>query len=99
MNEGTRIWAKYAGVLVVIIARKNSEYNEEPSITHQFDVGAAWENLVLEASIRGIVAHGMEGFDYQKARKDVSIPDNFDVMAMIAIGKRGSIEKLPPKLK
>ncbi len=99
LNEGNRIWAKDAGVLVVIISRKNFEYNEKPSITHQFDAGAAWENLALEASIRGIVAHGMQGFDYQKARQNLNIPDNFDVMAMIAIGKRGPIEKLPPKLQ
>src|SRR6187401_2753269 len=56
--EGNKIWAKDAGVLIVIISRKNFEYNEKPSITHQFDTGAAWENLALEASIRGIVAHG-----------------------------------------
>jgi nitroreductase len=99
LNEGNRTWAKDAGVLVVIISRKNFEYNEKPSITHQFDTGAAWENLALEASIRGIVAHGMQGFDYQKAKEDLNIPDNFDVMAMIAIGKRGPIEKLPTKLQ
>jgi nitroreductase len=99
LNEGNRTWAKDAGVLVVIISRKNFEYNEKPSITHQFDTGAAWENLALEASIRGIVAHGMQGFDYQKAKDILNIPDSFDVLAMIAIGKRGLIDKLPPKLQ
>jgi nitroreductase len=99
LNEGNRIWAKDAGVLVVIVSRINFEYNEKPSVTRQFDAGAAWENLALEASIRGIVAHGMQGFDYQKAREDLNIQANFDVMAMIAIGKRGPIEKLPRKLQ
>ncbi|WP_458746376.1 nitroreductase family protein [Candidatus Nitrosocosmicus sp. T] len=99
LNEGNMTWAKDAGVLVVIISRKNFEYNEKPSITHQFDTGAAWENLALEASIRGIVAHGMQGFDYQKAKDILNIPDSFDVLAMIAIGKRGPIDKLPPKLQ
>ena len=46
-------------------------------------------NLALEASSRGLVAHGMQGFDYERARADLQIPDNFDVMAMIAIGKEG----------
>ena len=55
--------------------------------------------MALEASIRGIVAHGMQGFDYQKTRENLKIPENFDIMAMIAIGKRGPIEKLPPKLQ
>jgi hypothetical protein len=41
----------------------------------------------------------MEGFDYERARVDLGIPDNFDVMAMIAIGKRGPRENLPSKLQ
>ena len=66
--EGNKVWAKNAAVLVVVISRKNFEHNEKPSITHQFDAGAAWENLALEASTRGIVTHGMQGFDYEKTR-------------------------------
>jgi nitroreductase len=99
LSEGNRTWAKDAAVLVVIISRKNFEYNEKPSITHQFDAGAAWENLALEASIKGIVSHGMQGFDYDKARKDLEVPSDFDVMAMIAIGIRGPPENLPPNLR
>ena len=97
--EGNKVWAKNAAVLVVIISRKNFEYNEKPSITHQFDTGAAWENLALEASTRGIVTHGMQGFDYEKTRKNLKIPDDCDVMAMIAIGIRGPPENLPPNLQ
>lgn len=99
LYEANQVWAKDAAVLVSVISRKNFEYDERPSITHQFDAGAAWENLALEASLRGIVTHGMEGFDYERARVDLGIPDKFDVMAMIAIGKRGPKENLPPKLQ
>jgi len=55
--------------------------------------------LALEAFSRGIVAHGMQGFDYDKARIDLVIPDDFEVMAMIAIGKKGPREGLPPELQ
>jgi nitroreductase len=99
LNEGNKIWAKDAAALVVVLSRKNFEYNEKPSITHQFDSGAAWENLALEAASQGIVTHGMQGFDYERARQELNVPDNFDVMAMIAIGKRGPRENLPPKLQ
>ena len=97
--EGNKIWAKNAALLVVVISRKNFEFNEKPAITHQFDAGSAWENLSLEASSRGIVAHGMQGFDYKKAGVDLGIPPDFEVMAMIAIGKKGSTEILPPELQ
>jgi len=41
----------------------------------------------------------MQGFDYQKARDRLEIPEGFDVMAMIAIGKKGPKENLPPNLQ
>jgi nitroreductase len=99
LAEANKVWTKNAAVLVVVISRKNFEYNEKYSITHQFDAGAAWENLALEASSRGLVSHGMQGFDYEKARIDLEIPDNFDVMSMIAIGKKGPKENLPLELQ
>jgi len=97
--EPNKVWAKDAAVLIVVAASKNFEYNGKFSISHQYDAGAAWENLALEASAKGLVAHGMQGFEYQKARVDLDIPDSFDVMAMIAIGKRGPKENLPTELQ
>jgi len=97
--DANKIWAKNAALLVVVISRKNFEYNGKPARTHQFDAGAAWENLALEASSRGVVAHGMQGFDYEKSREDLGIPADFEVMAMIAIGKKGPKENLPPELQ
>jgi nitroreductase len=99
LYDGNRIWAQNAAVLVVVIARKNFEVNEKPSPTAVYDTGAAWENLALEGSLRGLVVHGMQGFDYEKARKELNIPDNYDVCAMIAIGKKGRIEDLPANLQ
>jgi nitroreductase len=96
-----KIWAKDAAVLIVVVSKKEFEYIGKviPSITHQFDTGAAWENLALEATSRGLVVHGIAGFDYERARRDLGIPNTYEVLAMIAIGKRGLKESLPPALK
>jgi len=99
LADGNKSWAKNSALLVVVISRKNFEFNEKPARTYQFDAGSAWENLALEAFSRGLVAHGMQGFDYDKARIDLVIPDDFEVMAMIAIGKKGTREGLPPELQ
>ena len=98
LAEGNKTWAKNAAVLVVVISRKNFEHNEKPSRTNMYDTGAAWENLALQGSINGLVAHGMQGFDYDKARTALNVPDNYEVCAMIAIGKKGNKEDLPEKL-
>ena len=72
------------------------DYNGKPSITHSFDAGAAWENLALQGSLMGLVTHGMEGFDYEKAKKELEIPDEYQVEAMIAIGRPGRKDKKLP---
>ncbi|MFI5416305.1 MAG: nitroreductase family protein, partial [Nitrososphaerales archaeon] len=92
-------WCANASVLVVIVSRKNFEHNGQPSITHQFDTGSAWENLAIQAVSQGLVTHAMAGFDYEKARKDLAVPVDFEVVAMIAIGKRGLKEKLSAELQ
>jgi nitroreductase len=92
-------WCADASALVVIVSRKNFENNGKPSITHQFDTGAAWENLAIQAVSQGLVTHAMAGFDYEKARRDLVVPDDYEVVAMVAIGKRGPKEKLSTELQ
>lgn len=99
MGEFNQSWTKNAAVLVVVISRKTFEFNNKPAVTHSFDTGAAWENLALQATSMGLVAHGMEGFDYAKAKQVLGVPDDYQVEAMIAIGKRGKKEDLPKELQ
>jgi len=97
--EANKVWAKNAAVLVVFISRKIFDHNDEPSITHSYDAGAAWENFALQGCRQNLVVHGMEGFDYERARTDLRIPDEFQVEAMAAVGKPGPKELLPEKLR
>ena len=92
-------WAKNAAALVIVASKKTFDHNGKPSRTHSFDTGAAWENLALEASSRGLVAHGMEGFDYEKAAEAINLPEDHEIHCMIAIGKPGRKEDLPEKLQ
>ena len=92
-------WARNAAVLVVFISRKTFAYNNQPSITHSYDTGAAWENFALQGFQQNLVVHGMEGFDYERARKELRIPEEFQVEAMAAVGKPGPKELLPEKLQ
>ncbi|HSX38278.1 MAG TPA: nitroreductase family protein [Chlamydiales bacterium] len=93
-NKG---WCVKAAVLGLFFSRTTFEKTNKPSHTHAFDSGAAWGNLCLEGSSRGLVVHGMEGFDYEKAKQ--LIPENHEVHAMFAIGKRASKSSLSPELQ
>ena len=96
--DANKMWAKNAAVLVVFISRKNFDHNDEPSVTHSYDCGAAWENFALQGFHQDLVVHGMQGFDYDRARTELLIPDEFQVEAMAAVGKPGPKESLPEKL-
>jgi nitroreductase len=99
MGEFNQSWTKNASALVVAISGKNFEHNGKPAVTHSFDTGAAWMAMALEGAWRGYVVHGMEGFDFEKARKSLNIPDDYQVEAMIAVGKRAPVDQLPPDLQ
>jgi len=99
MVEFNQSWAKNAALLLVIISKNTFLHNGKPAHTHSFDTGAAWMNLALEGSSRGYVVHGMEGFDYDKAKKVLGIPDDYTVEAMAAIGKLAAKETLSKELQ
>lgn len=99
LEKGNQIWVKNAQVLVLVISKKTFDYDDRPSITHGFDTGAAAQNMSLQAAFLNIICHGMEGFDYQKAREAFVIPQDYEVMAMFAMGKLGNKESLPEKLQ
>lgn len=90
-------WCDQAAILGLIFSRTTFEKNNKPSHTHAFDTGAAWENLCLEGTSRGLVVHGMEGFDYEKAR--LLIPKDHEVHAMFAVGKKAVKTVLPLELQ
>lgn len=96
---GNQAWTVNAAALVVVISKNTFYHNEKPARTHSFDTGAAWMALALEGTARGYVVHGMEGFDYEKARTSLEIPDGYTVEAMVAIGKRAPKEKLSAELQ
>lgn len=92
-------WCKNAAVLVIVVSRTKFERNSKPNQTHSYDTGAAWQNLALEGSSRGYVVHGMQGFDYKKAKNTMQLPEDYQVEAMIAGGKRAPIDQLPVEIQ
>ena len=97
--EPNRVWAKNAAALIVVISNTKFDHNGKDSPTHSLDAGAAWQNLALQAWFKGYVAHGMQGLDYQRAQKELEVPKEFKVEAMVALGKQGPREALPAELQ
>lgn len=103
LNEFNQSWAKNAAALVVIVSKETmavpGKTEEVPSHSHSFDAGAAWANLALQAVRLGWQAHGMVGFDRERALSELRVPAGYRVEAAVAIGKPGDKAQLPEALQ
>jgi nitroreductase len=97
--EGNQAWCKDAAILCVILTHKVFTKNGKPNPVHLFDSGCAFENLALQGTIMGLVVHGMQGFDFDKARTALNVPDDYAVAAMFAVGRPGNPSDLPEQLR
>lgn len=91
---GNKSWCHNAAALIVVVSKTTFD-SGKPSRTHSFDAGAAWISVALQGFSMGLVVHAMEGFDYERARTELSIPEEYAVEAMIAVGRPGNPEDLP----
>jgi len=99
LSSGNQAWCKNAGVLIVTVSKKTFDFNGKPYPTHSYDTGAAWYSFALQGTMMGLAVHGMMGFDYERAAKELGIPEEYQVEAMAAVGRPGSREDLPPALQ
>ena len=92
-------YAKRAPILICAITKKTYSDNGNSNRLYFHDLGAANENMFLEAFNQGLIMHEMGGFDLQKARELFNVPADYDVGIMIAIGYQDGYHVLPERLK
>ena len=92
-------YAKRAPILICAITKKTYSENGNPNRLHFHDLGAANENMFLEAFNQGLIMHEMGGFDVQKAREIFNVQEDYEVGIMIAIGYQDTYHVLPDRLR
>lgn len=99
LAEGNRVWCKNAGLLCVIVAAKTFARNGKPNPVYSFDCGSAFMSIALQGAALGLVVHGMAGFDADKARRELGVPETYAIEAMFAAGYPGDPAQLPEALR
>lgn len=99
LNDGNKIWAKDAGLLIVSLARKNFTRFDSTNSHAMYDLGAANALLSLQAVELGLQVRQMAGFHKSKAVENLNVPDTYEVGVFIAVGYPGDPETLPEFLK
>jgi nitroreductase len=94
-NQG---WNGSVPVLIAVTAHTLTSKGEVNRCA-PYDAGAAALSLVLQAHALGLGAHQMSGFDVNAFRSGFAIPNDVEVIAMIALGHYGDADKLDPVLR
>ncbi|WP_442581201.1 flavin reductase [Mesorhizobium sp. ASY16-5R] len=101
LSNTNRSWAFRAAALVVFLSQDWLDFGggPVPSPTHSFDTGAAWMSFALQAFLSGWHTHGMAGFDHERLRDVLGVPEGFRINAVAAIGRIGDSAMLTDKLR
>jgi nitroreductase len=99
LKESNQVWCRNAAALLVFASVTVNPKTGTPLKTHSYDTGSAWVSVALQGSLKGLVVHGMAGFDYDQARQRLDIPGDWTVEAMAAVGRPGRVEDLPEHLR
>jgi nitroreductase len=94
--ERNLLWAQHAPVLVLVAAKLYERPGKE--YTSFYDTGMATANLLTQAVALGLATHPMGGFDVDKARTELDIPEKYEPLVMIALGYPGTLDQLPTTL-
>ena len=97
--EFNQSWAKSAPVLILSVASNKFAHNGTPNGYALHDTGAATAYLTLTAWTLGLRTHSMGGFDQAKARAAFTIPDDYLIGAVTALGHPGDGTELPEAIK
>jgi nitroreductase len=99
LNEGNKVWAKDAPLLIVSLARKHFTSFSGPNLHSMYDLGGANSFLSIQAVELGLQVRQMAGFYHEKMQQNLNIPEAYELGVIMAVGYPGDPETLPENLK
>ncbi len=87
-------WARNAPLIFAVASQPEDDCQIYQREYHQFDVGLAVSQLVLQATELGLIAHPIAGYSPKKVAKVLEIPSPYLVIALVICGYPGEDDSL-----
>jgi nitroreductase len=87
LSKGNK-WAELASMIVAVFSRPEDDCRIGDRVYNLFDVGMATATMILRATELGLVAHPIAGFSPKKVREILGIPDDYQVITLVNVGKK-----------
>ena len=99
LMDSNKIWAHKAPLLILVFCLTQTSDGREIR-TAQFDTGAAWMSLAIQARYMGLYTHAMGGIHRDKAIEFMGKQKSkYESICAIAVGYKDDKNKLPDSLK
>ena len=90
------VWAHQSSMIIAAFTKEEDDCVIRGRIYHQFDLGLATATMILRATELGLVAHPIAGFKPKRVREILGIPDEYQVLTLIIVGKK--MDSIHPSL-
>jgi nitroreductase len=80
-------WAHHGGMYIVAFSKKDLDCDGGDRAYYSFGTGMSFAFMMLKATELGLVVHPMAGYDEQKVKEILAIPDEYTVITVAAVGK------------
>ncbi|PMQ01967.1 MAG: nitroreductase [Dictyoglomus sp. NZ13-RE01] len=89
LTPGNR-WATNSSLIVTVFTKEDLDCKIKGRNYALFDTGMAVAFMMLRATELGLIAHPIAGYDEEKVKKILNIPEDMQVIALIIFGKKDS---------
>jgi len=89
-------WAKAASLIIAVFSEREYDCQIKGRDYYLFDTGMATAFIILRATELGLVAHPIAGYNEDKVKEILGIPDSMMVITLVMVGKHS--EEISPLL-
>ncbi len=83
-------WIQAASMIIAVFSKKEDDCVIRDREYYEFDCGQATAFLILRATELGLVAHPIAGFSPKKTKEILGIPEEYQVITLIIVGKHSA---------
>ena len=95
---GGNYWAERAPMIVGVVTNRELDCDLDGGREYAlFDCGLAVQNMILQATAEGLIAHPIAGFKAPELREAFGIDESMVLITLVIIGYPGATEHLSEK--
>jgi nitroreductase len=97
--SGGNYWAKKAPVMVVVVTSPDGGCKAHNLPYFMMDIGLSVQSMLLQAVHLGLMGHPTAGWNEEKLKEILNIPEDFRIGTVVFFGYEGSVDHLSDKHK